>query len=127
MDGVPGDSGVQPQLVPAPVGCVLLVGTEADQDGVRPLRPAWLPLLSGPAGLVPAGAPILPGTTAAAAATVGLWSSRTRGTRWQPQVAAAGRLHAALLPQVSALEETQGFCYIIELRSIVCFVCCLVV
>lgn len=108
-DGVPGDSCVQPQLVTTPDGGGLPVGTEADQDGVRPLRPAWLPLLYGPAGLVPAGATILPGTTAAAAANTGLWSRWTSGTRWHPQDAAAGRVHATLFPQVSALEETKRF------------------
>lgn len=125
MDGVPGDSGVQPQLVAGPDGSGLPVETVPDQDAVRPLRPAGSPLLSRPAGLVPAGAPILPGASAAAAATAGAWSRWTSGTRWQPQDAAAGCLHAALLPQVSALEETQRLCCLIStllFLSVLCVV-----
>lgn len=98
MDGVPGDGGVQPQLVPAPDGGGLPAETEPDQHTVRPLWPAGVPLLSSPAGLVPAGGPILSGATAAAAATTaGPWSIWTRGPR-HTQDAAAGGLHAALLP-----------------------------
>lgn len=121
VDGVPGDSCVQPQLGTTPDGSGLPVGTEADQNGVRPIRPAGLPLLFGPAGLVSAGTPILSGPTAAAAANTCLWSTWTSGTGWHPQDAPAGRLYATLFPEVSALVETKRFFFsVVMLFNIGC-------